>query len=161
MKLLCNSSDLLYNDIFYKKRKSKMKMLALISIITLFHHPVLLFSQDSKMGIFGNNTDVGVVGKPGTVNYDPEKQQYLVEGSGTNIWFDNDEFQFVWKKVKGDFILRAHLNFIGDGLRDARFAIQRIILIFVSCIGIADGEEISSACSAKPARFERQWLPGF
>ena len=39
-----------------------------------------------------------------------------MEGSGKNIWFDRDEFHFLYKKIKGDFILTAHVEFIGKGV---------------------------------------------
>ena len=38
-----------------------------------------------------------------------------MQGSGTNIWATHDEFHYMWKKMKGDFILRANIAFIGKG----------------------------------------------
>jgi hypothetical protein len=63
------------------------------------------FSQ--KMGIFEGQTDVGNVLHAGNAIHNTSEDDYSVSGSGTNIWFTNDEFHFVWKKMKGDFILRA------------------------------------------------------
>ena len=31
------------------------------------------------------------------------------------MWGDHDEFQFVWRKVKGDFIVQASAEFLGAG----------------------------------------------
>jgi WD40 repeat protein len=31
------------------------------------------------------------------------------------MWFGGDQFHFLWKKMKGDFILRARVEFIGNG----------------------------------------------
>jgi TolB protein len=45
----------------------------------------------------------------------PQCSNTQVSGSGTNIWFDTDEFHFVWKRMKGDFILRTNAAFIGKG----------------------------------------------
>ncbi|AMR32197.1 biopolymer transporter TolR [Mucilaginibacter sp. PAMC 26640] len=73
------------------------------------------YAQAQTLGIFEANTDVGPVKQKGSVSYDPEKQQYEISGSGTNIWATADEFHFVWKKVKGDFILRTNAAFIGKG----------------------------------------------
>ena len=72
-----------------------------------------LFAQqyDNSLGIFRSNCDVGNVQLPGATFYDLEKQIYTLEGSGTNIWFDQDEFQYAWKKIKGDFILTAQVEF--------------------------------------------------
>jgi len=67
-------------------------------------------------GLFESNTDIGKVGIPGLVNYNPGTQEYRMEGSGKNIWFDRDELHFMYKRVKGDFILTAQVEFIGKGV---------------------------------------------
>lgn len=79
-----------------------------------------LDAQQKKLGIFESQTDVGNVTRKGNVVYDVQKQQYTVEGSGTNIWAGHDEFHFVWKKMKGDFILRTNGGFIGKGVEEHR-----------------------------------------
>lgn len=72
-----------------------------------------LSAQQNKIGIFDAHTDVGTNVKPGSATYIPETQQYVISGAGYNIWADHDEFQFVWKKMKGDFILSARAEFLG------------------------------------------------
>lgn len=69
-----------------------------------------------KLGVFEKNGDVGMVEIPGTSVYNPETQEYTLQGSGKNIWFGEDEFQFLYKKLKGDFILTAQVKFIGKGV---------------------------------------------
>ncbi|HEY5392429.1 MAG TPA: biopolymer transporter TolR, partial [Hanamia sp.] len=76
------------------------------------------FSQ--KLGIFQGQTDVGKVLHAGNASHDPNTDDYLVSGSGSNIWFTNDEFHFVWKKMKGDFILRTRGKFLGKGVEEHR-----------------------------------------
>jgi TolB protein len=69
---------------------------------------LLLFSTafaQQPLGIFDGQQDIGSHTKPGSGTYIPQTQQYVVSGSGYNIWFDHDEFHFVYKKMKGDFIL--------------------------------------------------------
>ncbi|MGH7237824.1 MAG: biopolymer transporter TolR, partial [Candidatus Saccharimonadales bacterium] len=56
----------------------------------------------------------------GTGAYDSKLQVYRISGSGTNIWGTHDEFHFVWKKMKGDFILRTDAEFIGKGVEEHR-----------------------------------------
>jgi TolB protein len=73
------------------------------------------YSQTQTIGIFDGHSDVGPVKNRGDVKYDAKDQQYMVSGAGTNIWANTDEFHFAWKKVKGDFILRANAAFIGKG----------------------------------------------
>ncbi|KPK43232.1 MAG: biopolymer transporter TolR [Phycisphaerae bacterium SG8_4] len=78
------------------------------------------FAKDSNLGGFDAHNDVGRVQRPGSVRYDTESEQYLIEGSGTNMWFGQDEFHFLWKRLKGDFILRARVKFVGQGVEPHR-----------------------------------------
>ena len=71
-----------------------------------------LFAHD--LGIFSNNTDIGSVSRAGTVDYDATWDAYTVSASGENMWFDNDEFHYVWKKVDGDVSLQADIAFVGS-----------------------------------------------
>ncbi len=74
-----------------------------------------LFAQAGDNGIFTQSTDVGQVKLAGSSTYDPAEQTYTVTGAGENMWFGTDEFHFVWKKVDGDFLLRARMKFQGEG----------------------------------------------
>jgi Tol biopolymer transport system component len=67
-------------------------------------------------GEFPYHNDIGIVNKNGDVQYDPETQTFLISGSGQNMWFNKDDFHFIWKKMAGDFILTAQFAFIGDGV---------------------------------------------
>ena len=72
------------------------------------------------IGDFSSSTDVGKVRIAGSAVYNKVDQTYQLEGSGTNIWFNKDEFQYLWKKMKGDFILTARVSFIGKGVEAHR-----------------------------------------
>jgi TolB protein len=78
---------------------------------------ILLLSGTSaysqKIGIFDGHGDVGTNVKPGSATYIPAAQQYVVGGAGYNVWLDHDEFHFVWKKMKGDFILYTRAELVG------------------------------------------------
>jgi len=77
--------------------------------------PVFLFNYTAKaqsLGMFDGQTDIGTVKTKGTTVYNAEKQQYTLTGSGANIWATHDDFHFLWKKIKGDFILRANVQFV-------------------------------------------------
>jgi len=74
-----------------------------------------MMSSVSAQGIFENSEDVGSVKIPGSVEYNGAAQTYTVMGSGANMWSGEDAFHLVWKKMDGDFILRTHARFIGDG----------------------------------------------
>lgn len=94
-----------------------------IRIVNLFSLMLLLMTGlheqalgQKSLGVFDGQTDVGKVEAAGSVSYDAEKQEYIVEGGGSNMWFDEDAFYFVWKRISGDFILRARTGFLdSDG----------------------------------------------
>lgn len=77
-------------------------------------------------GIFDGHGDVGTVLHPGSVNYDAAKQSYTLAGSGENMWFTADAFQFVWKKVSGDVSIAGDVNFIGQGKNPHRKAVVMV-----------------------------------
>lgn len=84
--------------------------LAILMMISSFS----LNAQQNSIGIFEAHSDVGTDVKAGSATYIPETQQYVISGSGYNVWADHDEFQYVWKKIKGDFILSTRAEFLGN-----------------------------------------------
>ncbi|MEO6330071.1 MAG: biopolymer transporter TolR [Ginsengibacter sp.] len=82
-----------------------------LAVLFLFSVPA---SAQQKAGIFDGHGDIGKDVKTGNVTYIPSSGQYVISGAGYNIWADHDEFQFVWKKMKGDFILYTRAEFIGS-----------------------------------------------
>lgn len=72
-------------------------------------------SAQNKIGIFDNNLDIGNCKLKGSTEYLETDQTYTLSGSGTNMWFGSDEFQYLWTTIQGDFILRAEVKFIGEG----------------------------------------------
>jgi hypothetical protein len=67
------------------------------------------------IGLFAGHTDVGAVLHAGSVVYDAAKRSYIISGSGENVWATADAFQFVWKKMEGDFTLTADISVLGQG----------------------------------------------
>lgn len=70
----------------------------------------------NKYGLFDHQINIGQPAISGTVAYDTETQEYTLEGSGTNMWANADEFQYLYKSIQGNFILRARVRFIGEGV---------------------------------------------
>lgn len=66
------------------------------------------------VGIFQYNQDIGHPKLAGSASYDEKTQAYTITGAGTNIWFNRDEFHYLYNKIKGDFILTADFEFTGD-----------------------------------------------
>lgn len=83
-------------------------------------------AASNAVGIFEGHGDVGTVLHAGTVEYDAAKQTYTVAGSGENIWFDKDAFQFAWKKMSGDVTLTADVSFLGKGGEEYKKAVLMI-----------------------------------
>src|ERR1700722_18098846 len=82
----------------------------------LFFLILIIFSQPAAaqtIGIFDGQTDVGTNVKPGSATYIPETSQYVISGAGYNVWADHDEFQYVYRKIKGDFIVYTRAEFLG------------------------------------------------
>ena len=103
--------------------KSSQKTIAMKKNISFLLITVVMFSQlhaqQYPLGIFDAQTEIGNA-HPGNVSYNSNEQQYTIEGSGANIWATHDGFHFLYKKMKGDFILRANVAFIGKGAEDHR-----------------------------------------
>jgi len=76
----------------------------------------MAIAQNTSLGIFEGHCDIGNIENKGSVIFNPDNQEYIIEGSGYNMWFDHDEFHFLWKRLKGDFILKAHAEFAGNGV---------------------------------------------
>jgi hypothetical protein len=72
-------------------------------------------TMDSSVGIFDSHADIGSPKLAGSASFDAVKQEYTLSAGGANVWATRDEFQFLWKKLQGDFILRARVEFIGQG----------------------------------------------
>lgn len=81
--------------------------------------PVLLLGALAG-GLFEGNQDVGATPKPGSAEYDPVARIYRVTGGGANIWAKADAFQFVYKKISGDFTLSADVHLAGKGVEAHR-----------------------------------------
>jgi len=74
-----------------------------------FHRPSRVLP--TPIGIFDGQADVGGALVPGSASYDPATKQYTVSSAGYNIWYQRDEFRFLWKKMSGDVSLAADASF--------------------------------------------------
>ncbi|HSE18553.1 MAG TPA: hypothetical protein VLB46_15975 [Pyrinomonadaceae bacterium] len=94
---------------------NKNPILFLIAIATL-----LIASQQKPVGVFVDQSDVGNPLHMGRTTYDSDKQEYTIEGAGTNMWASQDEFHFVWRRLQGNFMLTASAAFVGQGVEPHR-----------------------------------------
>jgi Tol biopolymer transport system component len=76
----------------------------------------------APVGQFADSADVGAPAIAGSTSYDASLQHYRMSGSGINMWGTSDQHQFAWNQLKGDFIVRARVEFIGQGVDPHRKA---------------------------------------
>jgi TolB protein len=84
--------------------------LVLLSLLVI---PV--FAQSQDLGVLTNSGDVGNPARKGSVEFDAAKGEYRITGSGANIWAKDDQFQYVWKEMPGNFTVMATMEFLGQG----------------------------------------------
>ena len=89
-----------------------MKLKLLLLLITATS---IAMSQTNNVGIFKNHADIGNPAIKGEVQYDAGTQAYTIKGGGYNVWFNRDEFQYAYNKLKGDFILTANVKLLDEG----------------------------------------------
>src|SRR5678815_2954042 len=95
---------------------NKSHILFLTAVVAL----LTLFSQQSSLGDFAEQSDIGNPSRTGRTTYDSDKQEYTIEGAGTNMWAGRDEFHFVWRRLTGNFILNVRAAFVGKGVEPHR-----------------------------------------
>lgn len=76
-------------------------------------------NAQNSIGIFQSQVDVGNT-LPGSASYNAASQEYTIEGSGNNIWFNHDGFHYVYTQLTGDFIVRCNASLIGKGVEAHR-----------------------------------------
>jgi TolB protein len=76
-----------------------------------------VYAQQPK---FTGQTNVGNVKIPGSVRYDSTKGIYIITGNGTNMWFNEDDFFYVWDKIEGDFQMTTDVTWVGESKQPHR-----------------------------------------
>ena len=74
-----------------------------------FHRPTR--TENLKTGIFEGVSEVGGPLVPGSSSFDKATGTYRITASGYNIWYQRDEFRFLWKRVSGDVSFAADIRF--------------------------------------------------
>ncbi len=86
-----------------------------LPLLTALFMSILTGYSQQKTGMFDGNEDVGNPVKKGSATYNAETQEYTMSCGGKNMWANDDQFRFLWKKIKGDFMISATVHFIGKG----------------------------------------------
>jgi regulation of enolase protein 1 (concanavalin A-like superfamily) len=72
-------------------------------------------AQTTPLGLFTNSGDIGAPARAGSTQFDAATGQYRITGSGANIWAKQDQFQFAWRELTGNFTITATMHFLGKG----------------------------------------------
>ena len=96
---------------------------------TAFRHALVLSlgawigrtaAAQRPVGMFEQEGDVGHVTRAGSTTFDPQREAYVIAGSGQNMWADRDAFHFVWTRLSGNFLVSARARFLGPGVEAHR-----------------------------------------
>lgn len=74
-----------------------------------------LGAQELRFGDFETHGDIGSPKRAGSAAWNAPEQVYELSAGGVNMWGKRDEFQFAWRRLAGDFILQARVEFVGQG----------------------------------------------
>ncbi len=78
-----------------------------------FHRPSRNLA--TPLGLFEGQSDIGSAVVPGGARYDANAGRYTINSAGYNIWYNRDEFRYLWKKMSGDVSLAADIAFPNPG----------------------------------------------
>jgi len=77
---------------------------------------IAIAAPAAPLGQFDGHADIGSPKLAGHATYNAVSQEYSITAGGLNMWANRDEFHFLWKQLKGDFIVQARVEFIGKGI---------------------------------------------
>jgi hypothetical protein len=82
-------------------------------------------TSETPIGFFEGQSDIGGALVPGNSSYDATTGQYTINSAGYNIWYQRDEFRYLWKKASGDFSIAADVTFPNaEGFGDRKVVID-------------------------------------
>jgi regulation of enolase protein 1 (concanavalin A-like superfamily) len=96
-----------------------MRQLSLVCLLS-----ASALAQSGNLGIFTNSGDVGGPAIKGSAEFNASNGQYRITGSGANIWAKQDQFQYVWRPMAGNFTVMATMRFLGQGAEHRKAGIM-------------------------------------
>jgi TolB protein len=78
--------------------------------------------EGRALGDFSGHADIGRPKLAGKALWNAASQEYTLSSGGVNMWGRRDELHMAWRKLDGDFILQARVEFIGAGVDPHRKA---------------------------------------
>jgi hypothetical protein len=86
-----------------------------LALAGLLSAPLFAQGRPGSLGLFTHAADVGQPAIAGSTTFDAARGEYRMTGTGANIWAKDDQFQFAWREVTGDFTMTSTLRFLGEG----------------------------------------------
>ena len=86
-----------------------------IGLLAISSMATRLPAQSAAVGVFTQSGDVGSPAIKGSTTFDEAKQEYRIVGAGANMWAKQDQFQYAWKEIAGNFTVTATMQFLGQG----------------------------------------------
>jgi len=96
--------------------------MTLISRLATFLLAASAMAQSGNLGLFTNAGDVGGPAIKGSAEF--SNGQYRISGSGANIWDKQDQFQYVWREMTGNFAITATMRFLAQGAEHRKAGIM-------------------------------------
>ena len=90
---------------------STLRLLLVIGLLS----STALSAQSAPLGFFTASGDVGHPAIQGSTTFDPVTGEYRMTGAGANMWARDDQFQYAWREMTGNFSATATFRFLGEG----------------------------------------------
>jgi hypothetical protein len=103
--LYCSPNDSKNN---FQMKRPLLHTLLLATVVLASYAP-------APIGVFEKSIDIGSPKLAGSSRYDAANKTYLLKGAGYNIWFERDEFHYLFKELTGDFSVTADFELTGKG----------------------------------------------
>lgn len=91
-------------------------MIPKMNLMILLFVALSMVPPQNSLGTFADQSDVGNPLRAGRGTYNVNNDEFSIEGAGANIWANHDEFHFVWRRLKGNFIVTTKAAFAGAGV---------------------------------------------
>jgi TolB protein len=98
---------------------STMRHLLLVGLLS-----AQALAQSGNLGTFTHSGDVGGPAIKGATEFTQSSGQYRMTGAGANIWAKQDQFQFAWREMTGNFAVTATMQFLGQGAEHRKAGIM-------------------------------------
>lgn len=98
---------------------STMRHLLLVGLLS-----APAFAQSGTVGVFTLSGDVGGPAIKGATLFNAASGEYRITGAGANVWAKQDQFQFAWREMTGNFTVTATMRFLGQGAEHRKAGIM-------------------------------------